>query len=574
MNSEQTNIASDHRKGDFKKTVDATEGRRRRADTTLKIRKQKKEQQLKKKRADALSAPTYTAFASSLSQQLDSVGLVTGKDIKPTIADAPRLREMLISTLASGQTLVVATRGFRRILSVEKNIPAQELVDIGIVPYLVRNLSTSSKTSSSSLIFESAWALTNIASTECTMDVVDAGCIKPLVQLLLHADANIREQAAWCLGNIAGEGPGLRNLVLEESALESLLLNLVNPQNMSLLENVVWTISNLCRGTPSPPKDVTAPVIYPLVSLLGQPISDGAKVDILWALSYLSDGDEQKIELVLGSGVALKLTHLLQDDSMKVKCKTPIVRILGNFVSGSDSQTQVVIDSGILNCLAELLGSQSKTIRKESSWLASNIACGSHEQITMLIKKTKVLKQIIKNAKNDSWEVRKEALWALTHICTSGIHTHTMSMVDAGGLEPLIEVLALENIDPAFLVAILDALRKVLEVGENFANQSYEQLIDENNGIEYLEELQTHPSEIVYEKVVSLIEDYFGVADEGDENLAPKTNESGTFGFGYVPVSASASPKQLFPDFNTTEITMPKEAFPFGSVSTNTFYPV
>ena len=189
------------------------------------------------------------------------------------------------------------------------------------------------------------------------------------------------------------------------------------------------------------------------------------------------------------------------------------------------------------------------------------------------MKEKNVLKQIIKNSKNDSWEVRKEALWALTHICTSGNHTHTVSLVEAGGLEPLIMVLSLENVDPALLVATLDAMRKILEVGEAYSNKSYEQLIDEHNGIEYLEELQTHPSEVVYEKVVGLIEDYFGVADEGDENLAPETNESGTFGFGFAP--GLASPKQLFPNFNnTSEGSLPKEAFPFGSVSTNTFYPV
>ena len=214
----KTNGFADHRKGDFKKTVGAVEGRRRRAGTTLKIRKQKKEQQLKKKRAGALSTPVETpAFATSLNEQLDSL-----KDAKPTLDDAPRLKSILTSPVASESNLVEATRGLRRILSVEKNIPARELVSLGIVPYLVRNLATSSPKSSTSLIFESAWALTNIASTECTMDVVDAGCIKPLVQLLLHADANIREQAAWCLGNIAGEGPALRDMVLQESALEPL----------------------------------------------------------------------------------------------------------------------------------------------------------------------------------------------------------------------------------------------------------------------------------------------------------------------------------------------------------------
>ena len=204
--------------------------------------------------------------------------------------------------------------------------------------------------------------------------------------------------------------------------------------------------------------------------------------------------------------------------------------------------------------------------------MASNIACGSHYQITMFLEQTKVLKQIIKNSKRDVWEVRKEALWALAHICTSGTNTHAVSLVNAGGLEPLISVLELENIEPTLLLAILDALRNILEVGKAFGEKSYELIIEENNGIGYLEELQTHPSEIVYEKVIGLIEDYFGVEDEGDENLAPVTNESGMYGFGFA--SSLTSPKQLFPTDTSFENTSQKEAFPFGDVSTNTFYPI
>lgn len=559
--------ATDHRKGDFKKTVSATDGRRRRADTTMKIRKQRKEQQLKKKRENSNGSETPGVVEAD-----NTMTKIPGNE-KPTIADLPRLKAILLSPNASEQDLVEATRGFRRMLSVEKNIPAQELIDGGVVPLLVRNLSTSSHTSSTTLIFESAWALTNIASTNCTTDVVDAGCIKPLVNLLVHEDANVREQSAWCLGNIAGEGPDLRDQVLQENAIESLVMNLNSPQNMSLLENVVWTISNLCRGSPSPANSITAPVIYPLVSFLDKDISEGAKVDILWALSYLSDGEEQNIESVIATGVTRMLMRLLGDETTKVRCKTPIVRILGNFVSGSDRQTQVVIESGILDQLATLMGSQSKTIRKESSWLASNIACGNHDQITQLMKRKQALKQIIINAKEDSWEVRKEAVWALSHICTSGNDMHVASLVEAGGLEPLVMVLSMQNADTALLVSAIDALRKILKVGEVNSNAIYQQRIDEYNGIEYLEELQEHPSNTVYEKVVALIEDYFGVAEEEDENLAPETNESGTFGFGL------ASPKQLFPTGNFSSemisgMVSTKEAFPFANVSTNTFYPV
>ena len=569
MTSEMMTNTADSRKADFKKTVDAAEGRRRRQDTTLKIRKQKREQQLKKKRETTLALTNPLGSSDSgvvTNPQTNDVLSVGNTNSKPTIADVPRLKALLMNPSASEQDLIEAARGFRCILSVEKNIPAQLLIDNGIVPYLVRNLSSDSTT----LIFESAWALTNIASTEYTMAVVNAGCIKPLVHLLMHGDPNVREQSAWCLGNIAGEGPDLRDQVLHESAIPSLLKNVEDPAHISLLENVVWTISNLCRGTPSPPTHMTSPVIYPLVSLLDKDISEGVMVDVFWALSYLSDGNDQKIELVLGSGITSKLVRLLEDVRTKTRCKIPIVRILGNFVSGSDDQTQVVIDSGILNHLSELLDSSSKTIRRESSWLTSNIACGKHEQITALMKEKSVMKQIIQIATDDSWEVRKEALWAVSHICTSGKHAHTRAMVQLGGLEPLIMMLDLENVDTMLLVAVLDALRRILEAGEKSSEYNYVQLIEEYNGIESIENLQTHSSELVYEKVVSLIEDYFGVADEEDENLAPELNESGTFGFGL------ASPKELFPNGFAMKQTQDSglPTFPFTDLSTNTFYPV
>ena len=342
----------------------------------------------------------------------------------------------------------------------------------------------------------------------------------------------------------------------------SRFLILFNAERMSLVENIVWTISNLCRGSPPPPNEITQPVIYPLVSFLEKSFSNEAKIDVLWALSYLSDGDNERIEKVLSSGVATTLIQLLENKEMKTKSKTPIVRILGNFVSGNDSQTQAVLDAGILIHLAGLMGSQSKSIRKESSWLASNIACGNHAQITTLLQEPRVLTKIIKNAKYDTWEVRKEALWALANICTTGTHSHTIIMVNAGGLEPLITVLKLTHIETDLLIAVLDALRKILEAGECVDSGNYQHIVEEHNGIDYLEELQTHPSEIVYEKVVNLIEDYFGVQDDGDENLAPATNDQGTYNFGLAP--GIASPKQLFKNFGATE------NIPFENRSTNT----
>jgi hypothetical protein len=58
-----------------------------------------------------------------------------------------------------------ATRGFRKILSVEKNPPVQQVLHAEVLGHFVRFLA---RQDLPELQFEAAWALTNIASTEYT----------------------------------------------------------------------------------------------------------------------------------------------------------------------------------------------------------------------------------------------------------------------------------------------------------------------------------------------------------------------------------------------------------------------
>ena len=77
------------------------------------------------------------------------------------------------------------------------------------MPRLVQFLQSYDNTA---LVFEAAWALTNVSSgtSEHTRVVIDNGAIPIFVQLLRLTNNDVhelQEQAIWALGNIAGDSP-------------------------------------------------------------------------------------------------------------------------------------------------------------------------------------------------------------------------------------------------------------------------------------------------------------------------------------------------------------------------------
>ena len=64
----------------------------------------------------------------------------------------------------------------------------------------------------------------------------------------------------------------------------------------------------------------------------------------------------------------------------------------------------------------------------------------------------------------------------------------------------------------------------------------YAALIDAAEGLDKIEELQNHNNEDIYEKAVSILENFFDVEEGEVENVAPRidTNQ-GTYSFGAQP---------------------------------------
>jgi hypothetical protein len=121
-------------------------------------------------------------------------------------------------------------------------------------------------------------------------------------QSLHHCYRNLRsniEQGDKAIGNIAGDGPDFRDQVLAEGAILPLTQLLDSSEHMALLRNATWALSNLCRGkSPAPNFAKLAPSIQTLARLI-QRSDEEVITDACWALSYMADGDNSRIERVV-----------------------------------------------------------------------------------------------------------------------------------------------------------------------------------------------------------------------------------------------------------------------------------
>ena len=65
------------------------------------------------------------------------------------------------------------------------------------------------------------------------------------------------------------------------------------------------------------------------------------KVDACWAYSYITDGPSDRIDAILSGSFHRQLVYLLATVP-EVKLAMPIIRVLGNIITGNDLQTQVI----------------------------------------------------------------------------------------------------------------------------------------------------------------------------------------------------------------------------------------
>ncbi|KAJ3330909.1 Importin alpha subunit (Karyopherin alpha subunit) (Serine-rich RNA polymerase I suppressor protein) [Blyttiomyces sp. JEL0837] len=260
----------------------------------------------------------------------------------------------------------------------------EQVLALGILPRIREMLLDSLPT----IQYEACWVITNIAAgtSDHTWASVNADMIQPLIGLLASHTDQVRVQAAWALGNIAGDCKELTQRLLDEGIMAPLLqipkMTSFSYKKDNQAKHVVcWCIANLCRWDIRD-WDQIRPSFEMLTETTLACRDDDVLSEAIWALSRIFHARHPAISALVTKRLCVKMVHLLQ--SPRISIQNPVLRVMTNISGDSNPEhTQVLIDSGILFAIQSILHFRTQfgpQVIIELLHCLSNITAGTTEQ--------------------------------------------------------------------------------------------------------------------------------------------------------------------------------------------------
>ncbi|XP_059427766.1 importin subunit alpha-9 [Corylus avellana] len=415
------------------------------------------------------------------------------------------------------QKRVSALRELRRLLSRSELPPVEAALKAGAISILVQCLSFGSPDEQ---LLEAAWCLTNIAAGKPE----ETEALLPALPLLIahlgeKSSLSVAEQCAWALGNVAGEGEKLRNVLLSQGALLP-LARMMLPNKGSTVRTAAWALSNLIKGPDAKATTELIRVDGVLDAIVRhlKKADDELATEVAWVVVYLSALSNVATCMLVKSDVLQLLVERLAA-SNSLQLLIPVLRSLGNLVAGDSSTTNTVfvpgreITDNVIEVLVKCLKSEHRVLKKEAAWALSNIAAGSVEH-KQLIYNSEAVSLLLRLLSTAPFDIRKEVAYVLGNLCvaqTEGdgkpnlIREHLVSLVGRGCLPGFIDLVRSADTEAARLgLQFMELVLRGMPHGEG------PKLVEREDGIDAMERFQFHENEELRNMANGLVDKYFG----------------------------------------------------------------
>uniref|UniRef100_A0AC34F9U4 Uncharacterized protein n=1 Tax=Panagrolaimus sp. ES5 TaxID=591445 RepID=A0AC34F9U4_9BILA len=263
----------------------------------------------------------------------------------------------------------------RELLKTKKNT-VDEYIEAGFIPVFIECL-TSEDTLLQMISLHALVFITSVATFDKKL-IVDLNVIPPLILLLGSSNLVNRKRALGCINYLIEANWEYRDECFEMGFLQPFIK--INNDDEILAAIVAETICNMCRFKCYPVSVKIAEQLLPILNKLYQSADPEILGNTFRAVFLLSDIflQQKNIYLFMEYKFFENLLSFLNHTNQKIvyKALPAIIR----FTSGTKEQTKLVVDTGVIPILIELIESSDDKIKELSLLALGNIALdkGAH----------------------------------------------------------------------------------------------------------------------------------------------------------------------------------------------------
>lgn len=379
------------------------------------------------------------------------------------------------------------------------------------------------------LQFEAGSALAKVASSDAghSAVLVQHDAIPVFLGLLRSDDHRMVELSARAIGCIAGDSISFRDKCLSLGVIPPLVDTLgLFAENIAVARSVTSAIANLCRGHPRPLLRLTSPTVPALAMLLKDHVDESIATNVCDALSKITqDFDEEEerageaeddsgnivVETVLNMGAAPCVVSLL-NTATSLPTLTKVLRLTSQLLSGDETQTQVMIEAGVIAALGRVLTSGHRQLLREACFSLANIASNTAHAQSVFDADPPVLPRVVEIMVNEFAEMRQDATWAVGNWITHGAWENVLVLVDTTDLLRSLSVLLSEDDDEILalvLTIIHTLLKRAASEGSSSDVERFTAVLRAQNAVAHFQAYPSYSSEEVSKTATALLQEFF-----------------------------------------------------------------
>ncbi|XP_037928655.1 importin subunit alpha-3-like [Teleopsis dalmanni] len=309
------------------------------------------------------------------------------------------------------------------------------LITLGGLPVILR---CAKQKNDFEMQIEAICALTNmITGCKDHLDgVMKAGAFPVLCHLLNSYCLQVCEQSVNAIANVVVSGKIYCEQAIDKGIVRSLsYMYYLHPSSPIIIRRVACILRYICRVKLC---YTLVKKIIPVIRALIYQVDKDIKLDILYAIVYLTDNIDFPFKLILEYGVLKHMISFLDDSDIKIL--TTALHGIGNCLKDTKKLVESALDNNILQHLNILVIHNESLVRKSALFCLGELLGNPISYVQDDIS-AQLIVNIYINLTDEDFDVNKETIYALMNLSATGSKDHIFTLANMEFISTICDML-------------------------------------------------------------------------------------------------------------------------------------